>query len=151
MRRRPDHKRRRGSTLVEYAIVLSTYFLLTFGAIIVGWGMFVSNEVATLAREGARWAAVHGGTWKQENNKSALTTAADVYTSAIVPHLAGLDTSKLSYTVTWLDSGQMPTYVNGGGTTVDNRVTVTVNYNWVPQLFLSPVTFTGKSTMKVSY
>jgi Flp pilus assembly protein TadG len=150
MYRRSSRTRRRGSTLVEYAIVLSAFFLLTFGAIIVGWGMFVSNEVASLAREGARWAVVHGGTWKSEN-KTSLTTAADVYNNAILPHVAGLNTSNLSYTVTWLDSAQMPTYTNGSGSTVNNTVTVAVSYNWTPQLFLSPITFSGTSTMPMIY
>src|SRR5262245_9915152 len=120
MLQRPTRTRRRGATLAEYAIVLSVFFMLTFGAVIVGWGMFVSNEVASLAREGARWATVHGGTYLSEYNSShtptkSATTASDVYTNAIQPRIAGLDTSKLTYIVTWLDSSQNPTYKNSSG------------------------------------
>jgi Flp pilus assembly protein TadG len=156
MLQRPTRTRRRGATLAEYAIVLSVFFMLTFGAVIVGWGMFVSNEVASLAREGARWATVHGGTYLSEYNSShtptkSATTASDVYTNAIQPRIAGLDTSKLTYTVTWLDSSQNPTYKNSSGVTVSNKVTVAVNYNWTPKLYLSPMTLTGSSTMTMVY
>jgi Flp pilus assembly protein TadG len=157
--RRPD---RRGATLAEYAIVLSMFFLLTYGAVTVGWGMLVSNEVASLAREGARWASVHGGNRLSEYNAShsptkSATTASDVYTNAILPRLTKsdgatwLDTSKLTYSVTWLDSGQNPTYTNGSGATVSNKVTVAVTYNWTPQLYLSAMTLKGSSTMTMVY
>jgi Flp pilus assembly protein TadG len=162
MLRRPTRSRRRGATLAEYAVVLSVFFILTFGAVIVGWGMFVSNAVASLAREGARWASVHGGTYLSEYNSShtptkSATTASDVYTSGILPRITKsdgttwLDTSKLTYTVSWLDSSQNPTYKNSSGVTVSNKVTVTVNYSWTPKLYLSPMTLTGSSTMTMSY
>lgn len=142
MFRRPIRPRRRGAATVEYAIVLPIFFMLTFGTIIVGYGVFASNEMAAVAREGARWAAVHGGNWKKENSKP-LTTAADVYTKGILPHVAGLNTSKLTYSVTWSDPNQM--------SSPPSTVTVTVNYSWTPQLYLGPMTLTGKSTMTMSY
>jgi Flp pilus assembly protein TadG len=148
---RSPRPRRRGTTLVEYALVLHVLILLTFGSVIIGMGVFRNNDVAALAREGARWAIVHGGTWKQGNNKTNLTTAADVYNNAILPRAGGLDTTQLTYTVTWLDAGQMPTYTGGSGLIVPNQVTVTVNYSWVPQLFLGSMTLTGSSTMTMVY
>ena len=52
---------RSGGTLVEMAVILPVVFLLIFGLIVGGIGIFHYQEVARLAREGARWAAVHAG------------------------------------------------------------------------------------------
>jgi Flp pilus assembly protein TadG len=150
-------RRRRGASLAEYAIVLPVFCYLTFGSLVIGWGIFLNSEIESLAREGARWAAVHGGNWKSENNKTSLTTASDVYTNAILPRITKsdgttwLDTSNLNYSVTWLNSAQMPTYTNGSGQTVANTVAVTVTYNWSPQLYLGAMTLSGSSVMTMVY
>src|SRR5438552_18248920 len=109
---RSHRSRRRGTTAVEAAIVYPVVLLLTLGLGIVGLGVFRYQQVAALAREGARYAAVHGGQWKADDTTRTLTTPTDVYNNAILPHAAGLDTSQLAVsdiTVTWADSAQMPT------------------------------------------
>src|SRR5256885_352346 len=120
--------RRRGTTAVEAAIVYPVVLLLTLGLTVVGLGVFRYQQVAALAREGARYAAAHGGQWKADDATRTLTTAADFYNNAIMPHASGLDTSQLAasdVTVTWADSGQMPPYT-ASGSTKTNIVTVTV-------------------------
>ena len=57
-RSRPD--RRRGAVAVENALVLGVMFSLILGVIVLGMGVFRYQEMAYLAREGARWASVHG-------------------------------------------------------------------------------------------
>jgi Flp pilus assembly protein TadG len=145
-----NRSRRSGATAVEIALVYPPLLLFTFGLIVVGLGIFRYQETAALAREGARWACVHGGQWATEQNLGTLTTSTDVYNNAILLHAAGLDTSKLTYSVTWDDSGQMPTYTSGASSKT-NKVTVTVNYSWVPELYLGSMTLSSTSETTVSY
>jgi Flp pilus assembly protein TadG len=121
-------------------------FLL--GTVVVGLGVSYYGQVAEAAREGARYASVHGGQYKQDLSNPTLTSASDVYNNAIEPHLAGFDTSQVTYTVTCADPSEMPTRTDNGQT---NTVTVTVNYDWVPPLYVSTVTLTSTSVMTMSY
>jgi Flp pilus assembly protein TadG len=81
--------RRRGGTVVECAVIYPLTFLLIIGLMVGGFGVFRYQEVASVAREGARWASVHGYQSVQEANGGAtnpiLTTPADVYNNAIKP------------------------------------------------------------------
>src|SRR4051794_3955305 len=109
---RSQRLRRRGTTAVEAAIVYPVVLLLTLGVVIVGLGVFRYQQVANLAREGARYAAVHGGQWAADKNSGTLTTKQNIYDNAITLHAAGLDSSQLAasdVTVSYADSGQMPT------------------------------------------
>jgi Flp pilus assembly protein TadG len=132
---------RSGTTLVEAAIVLPVAFLLILGSIVVGLGVFRYVEVASLAREGARWASVHGSNYQQETGTTAAT-AQEVYNKAILPNVVSMDTSKLSYSVTWNPDNVPP----------DATVSVTVSYQWFPEVYLvGPITVSSKSTMAMSY
>jgi len=136
---------------------------LTLGLGIVGLGVFRYQQVAALEREGARYAAVHGGQWATDNHSGTLTTPTDICNNAIFPHASGLSTgtdpstSQLAtsdVTVTWADSGQMPSYtvtVSGTTTTYTNIVTVTVNYRWAPAAYLPAMTLTSTAKMPISY
>src|SRR5689334_6945607 len=96
---------RRGATLVEFALVLSLMSLLSFGTIVLGAGVFRYQQVAAVAREGARWASVHGMQY-QRDTKQTAATAQDVYNNAIKPMTAGLDLNKLAYSVSWSTSNE---------------------------------------------
>lgn len=50
----------RGTNAVEAAIALPVAFLLILGTCVIGLGVFRYQQVASLAREGARYASVHG-------------------------------------------------------------------------------------------
>src|SRR5262249_25117797 len=93
-------KRRRGTTAVEAAFVFPSFFLILFAILIGGMGVFRYQEVASLAREGSRWASVHGTQYASDTGKTAAT-ASDVYSNAIAPKIVSLQTSKLTYSVTW--------------------------------------------------
>src|SRR5438876_682067 len=80
------------------AIVYPVMLMLTIGLAIVGLGVFRYLQVAELAREGARYAAVHGGEWATDWNSGTLTTRDNVYNNAILPHAAGLDSTQLANT-----------------------------------------------------
>jgi hypothetical protein len=144
---------RRGYTLVEATVVYPVVILLTLGVAIVGLGVFRYLQVAALAREGARYASVHGGQWASDLNSGTLTTKTDIYNNAILPHAASLDSSQLAasdVTVTWGDAGEMPTY-SSSGSTVTNIVTVTVNYRWTPLAYLGSMTLSSTSKLPISY
>jgi Flp pilus assembly protein TadG len=143
MLRKPECRSRRGAAVVEGALVFPVVFLFILGLIVGGMGVFRYQEVAHLAREASRYASLHGAKYAQDNGK-ALTTANDVYNNAVLPNVAALDVSKLPVpTVTWSDPTQTP------GQT--STVTVTVTYNWVPELFLPPMTLSSTSTEVVAY
>jgi Flp pilus assembly protein TadG len=151
MLRRSTRPGRRGTVLIENAIVYPVLGLLLFGMVVVGMGIFRFQQVAALAREGARWASVHGGQYNLDTGR-AMATQSTVYTNAIQPMAVGLDTSKLSYTVTWANPNEMPTYWDSTAKAwKTNTVTVKLTYAWVPELYLRPVTLSSTSVMSVSY
>lgn len=150
--------RRPGTTLVECAVIYPITFLLVLGLIIGGFGVFRYQEVASSAREGARWASVNGGQCVREANPNTgsptLTAAGDVYTNAIKPQTdaANLDPTNLTYTVSWADSSQNPTYYDYTSSSWrTNTVTVTVTYQWIPESYLGGITLTSTSVMPISY
>jgi Flp pilus assembly protein TadG len=152
-RRTPTHPRR-GSNLVEAAIAIPVALMLIIGTCIMGLGIYRYQLVATLAREGARYASVHGTQYAAVTGNAAAT-AADVYDNAILPMAVGLETANLSYTVTW-NAANSPTTANPNssppGAPVYNNVTVTVNYQWTPELYITgPLTLTSTSTMPMSF
>jgi Flp pilus assembly protein TadG len=145
------HHRRRGTTTVEFGLTCPIVFFLVFAIIVGGLGVFRYQEVAALAREGARWASVHGGQYQEETGQPAATPA-DVYTNAILPGAVGLDPAQLSYTVTW-NQNNWPLWVDEDAEVpIGNTVTVTVSYQWFPELILvGPFTLTSTSTAQMIY
>jgi Flp pilus assembly protein TadG len=161
------HCRRRATNMVECAVILPTTFLLILGLIVGGLGMFCYQEVAHLAREGARYASTHGGRYQQDGMPQktgvpAVNSSADLL-SYLKPRSAVLDASQLQVNVTWTapsSVGNYPTYedttdpnaVPPGQVTIRNNVIVTVTYQWFPQLYLvGPITLTSTSQMPMSY
>jgi Flp pilus assembly protein TadG len=146
-------RRRRGAAMVEGALVLSVTFMLTLGAIIVALGVYRYNQVASMAREAARYASVHGGQYALDTG-NAKATQSSVYTTIIQPLAIGMDTSKLTYSVTWDDSSEMPIYLSNSSTNTysRNRVTVTISYTWVPEAYIkNSVTLTSTAVVEMSY
>jgi Flp pilus assembly protein TadG len=146
------HHRRRGTTTIEFAITCPIAFFIIFAIIVGGLGVFRYQQVASVAREGARWASVHGGQYAQETGRPAATPD-DVYTNAILPAATALSPSQLSYSVTW-NKDNMPLEVVNGDyeTPTGNTVTVTVNYQWLPEMYLvGPYNLTSTSTAQMAY
>jgi Flp pilus assembly protein TadG len=143
--------RRRGSVATESVVVMPVLVFLVLATLVGGYGVFRYQQIALLAREGARYASVHGGQYQLETGNSAAT-AQDVYNNAILPYAVNLEPSQLSYSVTW-NANNMPYSVNGDyETPTNNTVTVTVNYNWFPEAYLvGPIVLSSTSTMPMSY
>lgn len=151
MRRAPQ--RRSGATVVEATFVYPVVFLLILGLLVGAAGIFRYSQLASLSREAARYASVHGGQYAQEMKVTA-PTADDIYTDAVLPNAAGFDTSRLSHSITY-DTSNMPFHTtldsNNNILPVQNNVTVTLTYQWVPELYLGGITLSSTSVMPMSY
>jgi Flp pilus assembly protein TadG len=124
---------------VEFAVVSPLLFLLVIGLIVGGLGVFRYQEVAWLAREGARYASVRGSRYEIATGQPAATPS-DIHQNVILARSVGLDPARLSSSVTW---------------TPDNRqnstVCVTVTYQWVPEAFLGGITLSSTSKLQMSF
>ena len=139
--RRTPNPPRRGVQAVEAAIVLPVVMMLILGTCSTAMGVYYYQLVATLAREGARYASVHGTQYAADTGNSAATSA-DIYNNAILPMAVGLTPSHLIYSVTW----------NATNSPYNNSVSVTVTYQWTPDLYITgPLYLTSTSRMPMSY
>src|SRR5438128_167603 len=128
--------RRRGTVLVESAVVYVVLIVLVFGILVLGMTVFRYQQVAHAAREGARWASVHGSEYGKLPGKTAATEQ-DVYDDAIAAQTYGMNTPDLTYSVTWPNGNSPKRYVivtdavTGLPTVVPraNTVEVTVTYS----------------------
>jgi len=147
--------RRRGAIMVESSIIMSVLFMMAIGAVIFGMGTFRYQQLASLAREGARYASVHGASYAKDTGQ-AKTSAAGVYANAILPMAVALDPSCITYSVTWDNPAQTPIYqVNATTNTyLVNYVNVTVNYSWqvdsFPGFSATTITLTSTSRMPMA-
>ena len=161
-------RRRRAATLVESAVVYSLTFFLCLALLVGGLGVFRYQEVAQLAREGARYASTHGGKYQADGQPQATGVPAVASSSDLLTYLKAeavtLDPSQLQVSVSWSGAGSVtpsnypyyvdtdPNLVPPGQVVVRNNVTVTVSYQWLPELYLvGPLTLTSTAQMPMSY
>lgn len=160
--------RRRGAAAVEFAIVAPLVLFLVFGQIVGGMGVSRYQEVAHLAREGARYASTHGGKYQREGLASETGVPAVSNSSELKSYLTGktvlLEPDRLQVEVAWtapadLTPANMPTYVDTDQSQVppaqkviQNDVVVTITYPWSPSFFdIGAITLTSTSQMPMSY
>jgi hypothetical protein len=154
--------------MVETAVVCSAAFLLLLGLIVGALGVFRYQEVAHLAREGARYASTHGGKYIEDGIPSltgvpAITSDTDLR-NYLLPRCVLMDPNQLDVKVSWTGTGKFtpasyPTYADAtpgqnppAQKVVRNYVTVTVTYNWLPELFLvGPIKLTSTASVPMSY
>jgi hypothetical protein len=127
-----------------------TFFLLL--ALTVGaMGVLRYQEVATAAREGARYASTHGYQYRMDSGQSMGTSSdwtTDITTNGINPQLVAIDPSQLNVTVTWPDVVNQPGKPDNWP---GSKVTVTVTYPWMPELYLiGPINLTSTSSMPIT-
>ena len=125
-------RRRRGVTIVEVAMTAPVAILLVIGLVVGGLGTFRYQQVASLAREGASYASVHGPKYANRTGKPMATTD-EVMSNAILPLAAGLDSSALHCTCT-IDKDA-------------NIASVSLTYDWLPEAFLPAITLGSTSVM----
>jgi Flp pilus assembly protein TadG len=134
---------RRGTSVVEAAIVYPTTLLLMVGTLVMGIGVYRYQLLQSLAREGARYAAVHGPTYASEQNSSHATNTTVLAAIDTLAAAGGIQTGDLTCTVTW--SPNPPT------SSPPSTVTVQLTYTWVPEGYFQSGTWTVSSTMPVTY
>jgi Flp pilus assembly protein TadG len=136
IRRNPKSRPRPGLAMVECAAVYPVAILLLMGTIIVGLGVFRFQQLQFLARQGARYASVHGPTYASESNQSVATTSTVLaYVQGLAVNLDGLNCTAVTYSAT----------------TMPCTVSVTLTYTWNPGPLFSSMTWTVTSTMPVTY
>jgi Flp pilus assembly protein TadG len=144
---------RRGAALVESAIVLLLTLLLVLGAVVIGLGVFRYQQLASLTREAARYASVHGGQYQKDTGKAAATSQT-IYSNVIATQAVAFDPTQLqnNLQVTWDNNSKMPVYFDySNNVWKNNNVTVTLTYTWVPEAFLGGITLSSTSVMPLSY
>jgi Flp pilus assembly protein TadG len=151
MRRRAFRNQRRGATTVEFAVTAPIVFFILLATIVGSMGVFRYHQVAALAREGSRWACVRGSEY-EVNTGNPAATEDDVYNQVILPAATAMKPEHLSCQVTWDQSNMPLEVVDDVQTPRGNTVTVTVSYQWFPELFLiGPYTLTSSSTAQMYY
>jgi Flp pilus assembly protein TadG len=132
--------------------------LLLIGFAVLATGVYRYQQVAFLAREGARYASTHGAQYRVDMRLAAGTTTTwtqEIRDNGVVPYCSALDTSRLTVSASWSAGDNRTNAANsstGFTSTINNYVTVTVSYEWFPELFLvGPITLTSTSTAPMSY
>jgi Flp pilus assembly protein TadG len=139
--------------VVECAFVYPIFFLLVLGLLTGAAGIFRYSQLASLSREAARYASVHGGQYAKEMNVTAPAPA-DIYNNVVLPMAVGFDTSQLNYSITY-NTSNWPYHTtldsNNNVIPIQNTVTVTLTYQWLPEAFLGGITLSSTSVMPMSY
>jgi Flp pilus assembly protein TadG len=120
---------RRGSTMLEGALVMTTFVVLLVGSMDFGRLGFAYNSVTYAAHQAARFAATSGSASGHAASVATIQANAD-------SNLLGLDASKLTISVTWTPN-------NNPG----SQVQVVVSYGFQPLVIpISSTSLTLKST-----
>ncbi len=121
--------KRRGSTMLEPALVTSVFLILLMGVADFGRMGFAFNSIAFAAHRAARWATTRGSA---SGHAAAL---ADVQADALA-NVTALDNTQLRVGVTWTPN-------NNPGSTVQVQVTYNFKALLIP---ISSTALTLKST-----
>jgi len=121
--------------MVEFALVaVVVFFPLVFGIIEFGRVVWARNMVTAAAREGVRYAIVHGSSSGAVFDSAAVATYVEGRTAI----------SPIAVRTTWT-----------GAKDPQETVTVTVSYLYTPVVkvpgLLSPKTLTGQSSQIIAY
>jgi hypothetical protein len=171
--------RSRGQALVEFALILPIFIMLLVGMFDLGHVVWANDSLATAAREGARFAVVHGGSNRTTCPQGPLPAnfegAVDSATlcgftpSSVIPSVdsregiraaatrwlngvGGTTTISVCYGNVTSCSGDVdaPGATNVDGTKVTVTVTSTVGLAAPSLLGLGPITLSGTATMLVN-
>jgi Flp pilus assembly protein TadG len=85
---RTRRDRRRGSSLVETALVTTPFFTLILGIIACGYLVFTYDSVAFAAQQGARWASVRGSTSGMAATAASVQAYVNGQAPVSSPHLS---------------------------------------------------------------
>jgi Flp pilus assembly protein TadG len=129
------HQRQRGSSVLEFGLAFLVFLSIMYGIMEFGRVVASYNIVSGAAREGVRYAMVHG-------SASATPASASDIQTVVRGWAIGLDTSSVAVTTTW-PSGNAP-----GG-----KVNVKATYTVVPMsglILKNGITVQSSSQMLIS-
>ena len=129
-----------GQATVEFGLVALVFLMLLFGVIEFSRLLLMYHHLGNVAREGSRYASVHGSDFGSTFGNAP--TAADIenYVKSISP----VDPNNLTVTTTWENPNHEPR----------SWVKVQVDYEFkfvVPLLFGSGIPLKSTSRMYISY
>jgi Flp pilus assembly protein TadG len=119
------HRRFRGQNMVEFALISPIFFFMFFAIIEGGWLLYNQNAITNAARDGARYAAVHGTESQGLSDPAdvaAYTVDTDDVKAAIVKRLSISNPDSIQVTVSEPDGDMAP----------GNHVKITVSYRYIP-------------------
>jgi len=90
----PARNGRRGATIVEFALFFMLFLVVAVALMELGRGVWTYTTVAHAARQGARYAQVHGSLYPIANGDSSIEQV--VRTNAV-----GLDPQDVTVTTSW--------------------------------------------------
>jgi len=129
---------RKGTAIVEFALVGPLAFLLIFAIIAMGLAVWTYNNLSEAVREGGRYATVHGS---QSSKPIALNNDTDVI-ATVKNYCFVMDPSNLTVTSSCPD--------NHAGTLV--TVKVSYPYKWWFGLPLIPtLTLSSQTVMMIAH
>src|SRR5829696_4575017 len=156
-------RRGRGQALVEFAFVAPLLFLLIIGIIEIGRLVFFYHLVNNAAREGARYAIVHGeNAWDGcpsgpvPFDVSPCDTPGDNIRDYIIDAATpGLDPANLTFG--WSGDSSFPLYGPADGSDpynrINNDVTIHIEYGYAPIVlldFVGPIALRAEVTLVIN-
>ena len=158
MIRRRD-RGRCGQALVEFALVAPIFFLVMFALIDFGRYVYYVQVLNNGAREGARYAIVHGWQSTSPSGPAASGTespdpSGNNVRSAVRNYLVGVigQTTALTIDVCWKPKNGVGAPCSGDNSR-GTPVEVTVNYQFrsaIPIVPIPPMTVQGASTLVIN-
>jgi Flp pilus assembly protein TadG len=128
-------------SLVGFALSASVLFMFIFGLTTMCLAFYTYESISELAREGARYAIVHGSTCVTSTGSSCEVTAAQIQTYVQGIGLPNIGGGTMTPTASFPDGGEAP---NG------DRVKVTVTYAFPWQIpFATSLTINMSSTSEM--
>ena len=147
-------RRRRGQALVEFSLVAPIFFFLIFGIIDFGRYVYYVQVLNNAAREGARYAIVHGGLSLDPTGPPSADPSGDKVKAVVRKYLVGVvgQSTELTINVCWKPKNGIGA-VCGGDNSRESPVQVTVDYQFrsaIPIVPIPPLNVQGASTLVVN-
>ena len=151
----------RGQAMVEFALIAPIFFLVLFGLIEFGRAVYTIQMLDSAAREGARYAIVHGS--QSACPSGPMPNGAINYCdpngirvrNAVRNAAIGVDPTRLAVTTRWcLDVATCTTGLGNGTNDRNQTVVVSIAYTYgslIPLVPLPDFTLTGGSTLVVNH
>lgn len=158
-------RHQRGQALVEFAIVIPVLLVFMLAIVDFGRGIYIYSVISDAAREGARYAIVHGSLAPADGEQASGPGTSDPTGSLYVVPAAtavayGLDTNSLRVGVCWGFGCTVPADCSAGTNTASNPlpdtpVTVRTCYDFqavtAPFLGLSGIPLSAQATLSVTH